>query len=57
MSLRPEGEIVDRIRSKKMKVGTLDIRYLYCGEGDPLVVIHGCGHGAICMYLSYHNSK
>jgi hypothetical protein len=48
---------VDRIRSKKMKVGTLDIRYLYGGEGDPLVVIHGCGHGAICMYLSYHNSK
>ena len=37
---------MDRIRSKKMKVGTLNIHYLHGGEGDPLVVIHGGGDGA-----------
>ena len=37
---------MNRIHSKKMKVGTLDIHYLHGGEGDPLVVIHGGGDGA-----------
>ena len=46
MSLHPGGEIVDRIRRKKIKVGKLDINYLHGGEGDPLVVIHGGGDGA-----------
>ncbi len=46
MSLRPEGEIVDRICSKEMKVGTLDVHYFQGGEGDPLVVIHGGGDSA-----------
>ena len=32
-----------RLRSEKIKVGELDIRYFIGGKGDPLVVIHGGG--------------
>ena len=38
--------MVDRIHSKKIKVGELDIHYFTGGQGDPLVVIHGGGAGA-----------
>ena len=34
------------MRSKKVKVGKLDIRYFTGGEGTPLIVIHGGGDGA-----------
>ena len=37
---------MNRIHSKRMKVGALDIHYLHGGEGEPLVVIHGGGGGA-----------
>jgi len=39
--------MADNIRSEKMKVGELDIRYLTGGQGEPLLVIHGGGDGAI----------
>ncbi len=35
------------IHSKKIRVGKLDISYLAGGQGEPLVVIHGGGEGAI----------
>ncbi|TET42714.1 MAG: alpha/beta fold hydrolase [Dehalococcoidia bacterium] len=38
--------MVNKIHSKQVKVGKLDIRYLNGGEGDPLIVIHGGGGGA-----------
>ncbi len=34
------------IRSKKTKVGGLDVHYFTAGQGDPLVVIHGGGGDA-----------
>jgi len=37
---------LNRIHSKKVKVGELDIHYLTGGQGDPLVVIHGGSDGA-----------
>ena len=47
MSLRVEGDMVNQINSKKMKVGKLDIHYLSGGDGDPLVLIHGGLGGAM----------
>lgn len=38
--------MVNKIYTKQVKVGKLDIRYLNGGEGDPLIVIHGGGGGA-----------
>jgi len=38
--------MVDKIHSKQIKVGELDIHYLTGGDGEPLVVIHGGGAGA-----------
>jgi pimeloyl-ACP methyl ester carboxylesterase len=38
--------MLNKIHSKKMNVGGLDVHYLTGGEGDPLVVIHGGGDGA-----------
>ena len=38
--------MVDKIYSKQIKVGELDIHYFTGGEGEPLVVIHGGGAGA-----------
>ena len=37
---------MNKIHSKKIKVGGLDIHYFTGGNGDPLVVIHGGGGGA-----------
>jgi len=37
---------VKDIRSKKTKVGGLDVHYFTAGQGDPLVVIHGGGGDA-----------
>lgn len=37
---------MDKIQSKKITVGKLDVHYLTCGQGDPLVVIHGGNAGA-----------
>lgn len=34
------------VHRRKIKVGTLDIRYLSGGQGDPLIVIHGGSDGA-----------
>ena len=38
--------MTNKIHSKKIKVGGLDIHYLYGGYGDPLLVIHGGSDGA-----------
>lgn len=37
---------MNRIHSKTIKVGELDIHYLNGGQGDPLIIIHGGGDGA-----------
>lgn len=37
---------MDRIHSKKVKIGGLDIHYLTGGHGSPLLIIHGGGDGA-----------
>jgi len=34
------------MQSKRIKVGSLNIRYFAGGQGDPLVIIHGGGDGA-----------
>ena len=34
------------LESRAVKVGGIHIRYLSGGQGDPLVIIHGCGDGA-----------
>jgi pimeloyl-ACP methyl ester carboxylesterase len=34
------------MQSKRIKVGSLNIRYFSGGQGDPLVIIHGGGDGA-----------
>jgi pimeloyl-ACP methyl ester carboxylesterase len=39
-------EITNNIHSKRIKVGSLNIRYFTGGQGDPLVIIHGGGDGA-----------
>ena len=39
--------MTNNIRSKRIKVGELDIHYLSGGRGDPLVVIHGGSEGAV----------
>jgi len=36
----------ERIQSKRIKVGKLDIHYITGGSGDPLIIIHGGGEGA-----------
>jgi pimeloyl-ACP methyl ester carboxylesterase len=37
---------VQKIESSRIKVSGLDIHYLTCGEGDPLIIIHGGSDGA-----------
>jgi len=44
--VRDKDDMPNRIDSKKIKVGQLDVQYLSGGEGEPLVVIHGGGNGA-----------
>jgi pimeloyl-ACP methyl ester carboxylesterase len=39
-------DTVDTVQSKKVKVGELVVHYLTCGEGEPLVVIHGGNGGS-----------
>jgi pimeloyl-ACP methyl ester carboxylesterase len=39
-------EITNNIHSKRIKVGSLNIRYFAGGQGDPLIIIHGGGDGA-----------
>jgi 4,5:9,10-diseco-3-hydroxy-5,9,17-trioxoandrosta-1(10),2-diene-4-oate hydrolase len=39
-------EITNNIHSKRIKVGSLNIRYFTGGQGDPLIIIHGGGDGA-----------
>ena len=34
------------VQSKIVKIGELDVHYFTCGDGEPLVVIHGGGNGA-----------
>jgi len=46
MALRCEGEMVNTIHSKQIKVGKLDTHYFTAGDGEPLVVVHGGGAGA-----------
>lgn len=38
--------MLNKIHSRKIKVGGLDIHYLSGGQGDPLIIIHGGGDGA-----------
>ena len=38
---------MNKIQSKMVKIGELDIHYLTCGTGEPLVVIHGGNAGAM----------
>ena len=38
--------MADKIHSKQIKVGKLDVHYFTGGDGEPLVVIHGGGSGA-----------
>jgi 4,5:9,10-diseco-3-hydroxy-5,9,17-trioxoandrosta-1(10),2-diene-4-oate hydrolase len=40
------NELTNSIRSKKIEVGSLNIRYFAGGQGEPLVIIHGGGDGA-----------
>ena len=37
---------MNKIQSKKIKVGALNIRYFTGGHGDPLLVVHGGSEGA-----------
>ena len=37
---------MNKIHSKNMKVGELDIYYLTGGHGEPLVILHGGSDGA-----------
>jgi pimeloyl-ACP methyl ester carboxylesterase len=39
-------ETTNNIRSKRITVGSLNIRYFTGGQGEPLIVIHGGGDGA-----------
>jgi 4,5:9,10-diseco-3-hydroxy-5,9,17-trioxoandrosta-1(10),2-diene-4-oate hydrolase len=39
-------ELTNNIHSKRIKVGSLNIRYFTGGQGDPLIIIHGGGDGA-----------
>jgi 4,5:9,10-diseco-3-hydroxy-5,9,17-trioxoandrosta-1(10),2-diene-4-oate hydrolase len=39
-------ETTNNIHSKRIKVGSLDIRYFAGGQGEPLIIIHGGGDGA-----------
>jgi len=41
-----ESPAACHLESRAVKVGDIDIRYLSGGQGDPLVIIHGCGDGA-----------
>ncbi len=34
------------MNSKKIKIGGLDIHYFTCGQGEPLVILHGGGNGS-----------
>lgn len=41
-----KSKITNDIYSRTIKVNGLDISYLAGGQGDPLIVVHGGGHGA-----------
>jgi len=45
ITLCTKGENINRIHCNNLRVGGLNVHYLYGGEGDPLVVIHGGGCG------------
>ncbi|MDD4875810.1 MAG: alpha/beta fold hydrolase [Dehalococcoidales bacterium] len=40
-----KGENINRIQHNNIKVGGLNVHYLYGGQGEPLVIIHGGGSG------------
>ena len=39
--------MLDNVRSKKTKVGNFIVNYLLAGQGEPLIIIHGGGDGAV----------
>lgn len=46
LDLYLEGDVLINIRSEKINVGGLDIRYITGGQGDPLIIVHGGSDGA-----------
>jgi pimeloyl-ACP methyl ester carboxylesterase len=46
LSPKKSKDSVKNIHSKRIEVGSLNIRYYTGGRGDPLVIIHGGGDGA-----------
>ncbi len=45
-SLKRNKELTNNIRSQRITVNGLNIRYFTGGQGEPLVIIHGGGDGA-----------
>jgi len=37
---------LDNIRSRRTKVGNIDVNYYFGGQGDPLIVLHGGASGS-----------
>ena len=45
-SLGKEDVTLDNIRSRRTKVGNIDVNYYFGGQGDPLIVLHGGASGS-----------
>ena len=48
------NKIEGLVEQREATIGTIKTTYLLCGNGEPVIFLHGAGAGAVTWYPSIH---